>query len=505
MTLDSKNQQANAPEESPQVFDVQKDTSGFKFSRRDVLITGATVAAAGALAGCSTPKTPTVAPTRTRTPTKATTPTRTPTPLSAAERAALCQRSLAHTDEVSVLAFSADGTLLVSGGKDKTIKIWSVADGALLKTITGPTGTVYMLVISPDGKLLVSSGEDRLVRAWSLPDGKPLELPEPLGSTAKCFSPDGGMLVTGVDSEKSLKIWSVPGFEWLNSLMGHTGTPYEAVFTPDGKLIATSAADNTVRLWSLEDVNVPKTLTGPTDAQFKLAISPDGKMLAACGMDKTVWMWSLPDGTPLKPLTGHADIVFSLWFSPDSKMLLSGASNETRLWSLPDGKLLTTIKATSSFFPAITSDGKLMACVDGSNITLWSLPDGKLVKTLKGHTDTITFISLSPDDVTLASGGKDKSVKLWSIDTDETKACLLDLAASPSDVKGIKVEGKTSSGEAYTYTLPCGAPIPAGATCTCNCVGGGVKPASPGCSCVSYTSCSCVSYVSGGSHYWHPN
>jgi WD40 repeat protein len=179
-------------------------------------------------------------------------------------------------------------------------------------------------------------------------------------------------------------------------------------------------------------------------------------------------------------------------------MLMSGGANsDIRLWSLPEGKLLTTIKAAPLFYPAVTRDGKLMACPDSKDIGYWSLPDGKRVKTLSGHTDTVNFLAFSPDDQTLASSGKDKRARLWSVQSGEM-ACLLDLAASPADVKGITVQGKTSGGGSYTYTLPCGSPIPAGATCVCNCVAGSGGAAAPGCSCVSYK-------PSGGSHYWYPN
>jgi WD40 repeat protein len=45
-----------------------------------------------------------------------------------------------HTDGVNSVAFSPDGSLLASGSRDRTIKLWRVADGSLVRTITGHTG-----------------------------------------------------------------------------------------------------------------------------------------------------------------------------------------------------------------------------------------------------------------------------------------------------------------------------------------------------------------------------
>jgi hypothetical protein len=76
----------------------------------------------------------------------------------------------------------------------------------------------------------------------------------------------------------------------------------------------------------------------------------------------------------------------------------------------------------------------------------------------------------------------------------------------PKGEKGTEFTAKDQSGDVRTWSQPCGSAIPAGATCTCNCV---TVPA--GCSCVGDTGCSCVGKTSGGGvcavvyHYWHPN
>jgi len=222
--------------------------------------------------------------------------------------------------------------------------------------------------------------------------------------------------------------------------------------------------------------------------------------LASGSDDKTIKLWSLPDGALLKTLSGHTDYVYAVAITPDGRLLVSGSGSKDgtiKLWSLPDGALLKTLEGITYDISAvvISPDGSLLASGSGDGtIKLWSLPDGALLNTLSGHTNRVNALAISPDGRLLASGSKDMTIKLWSLPGGELIGCAFDLAANPPDAKGITYQS-TQSGQTVEYTLPCGAPIPLGAVCTCNCVGGSYEP-KPNCGCDNY---------SGPPHYWYPN
>jgi len=66
------------------------------------------------------------------------------------------------------LTFSPDGTLLVTAGVDKKVRVWDAATGKELATLTGHTGGVHCITISPDGKYLATGGDDKVVIVWNL-------------------------------------------------------------------------------------------------------------------------------------------------------------------------------------------------------------------------------------------------------------------------------------------------------------------------------------------------
>jgi len=68
-----------------------------------------------------------------------------------------------HTAKLRAQAVDAKGQFAVTGGVDRTVRIWSVADGKLLRTIwipVGPekVGVIYAVAISPDGTTIAAGG-----------------------------------------------------------------------------------------------------------------------------------------------------------------------------------------------------------------------------------------------------------------------------------------------------------------------------------------------------------
>ena len=198
----------------------------------------------------------------------------------------------AHNDSVMSVSFSPNSQLIVTGSKDKTVKLWT-SEGRLLRTFEGHRGWVNSVSFSPDGRTIASASDDGTVKLWNL----------------------RGKL--------------------LKTILAHDAYVLGVSFSPDGRTIASAGYDNTVKLWSREGILLETLLKGSSDSVTSVVFSPDGQLIASASYDGSVRLWSRHNGTLLKTLLGHRDSVMSISFSPDSKVLASASRDQKLiLWNL---------------------------------------------------------------------------------------------------------------------------------------------------------------------------
>ncbi|HSI61818.1 MAG TPA: hypothetical protein VLE43_01830, partial [Candidatus Saccharimonadia bacterium] len=201
-----------------------------------------------------------------------------------------------------------DGQTLVTGSYDQKIKLWSIANGAETKTLTGHNGAVFGLSFRPDGKVLASASADRTVKLWEMPTGKRLDtFSQPLKEqTVVSFSPDGKTVAAGgVDNR--IRVWNVSAqaIEGTNKLLqtryAHEGALLSLVYAADGKSIVTSAADRTVKIWNAADIKELHLLEKQSDWSPGLALVDAGKLLVG-RLDGALALYDATTGEPeVKP------------------------------------------------------------------------------------------------------------------------------------------------------------------------------------------------------------
>jgi WD40 repeat protein len=196
---------------------------------------------------------------------------------------------------VWAVACSSDGTRIVSGSGDNSVRVWDASTGVELKELRGHTSWVFSVAFSSDGTRIVSGSDDNSVRVWDVSTG--VELKELRGHTSwvfsVAFSSDGTRIVSGSD-DNSVRVWDVSTGVELKELKGHTSWVFSVAFSSDGTHIVSGSGDNSVRVWNASTGVELKELKGHTSWVFSVAFSSDGMRIVSGSRDDSVWVWDAP-------------------------------------------------------------------------------------------------------------------------------------------------------------------------------------------------------------------
>jgi len=167
-----------------------------------------------------------------------------------------------HTNEVTAMAISQDGSLLASGTRvsnrgaelflwklGETFSIWQ--EWKITSAVKFAETAIQSLAFSPDGALLAVAGADQNMKLYRVGDGWQLKIMKVEQSAVSlAFSPDGKLLAGG-DQSGDVYLWSVPDGHVLSVLKAHRGAVVDLIFSGDGKALITASEDGTVRLWGV--------------------------------------------------------------------------------------------------------------------------------------------------------------------------------------------------------------------------------------------------------------
>jgi WD40 repeat protein len=294
-----------------------------------------------------------------------------------------------HLDGVTCCAFFPDGSRLVSGSEDGTLKIWRASTGSEEVTLISSTKAwegVLCCAVSPDGALIASGSADHTVTLWDAETGAVLRrLSGHRSWVNDCdFFPDGTRIVSA-STDGTLQVWSVDTGSKIATLEGHEEEVLGCAVSPDGSLIASASIDQTVRLWDAGTGREVRSFIGHIDEVTACAFSPDGKKVLSASRDKTLRLWSVVDGEEISRFTGHAHDIVDCAFSPDGSLILSAAEDWRAL-----------LRDASS---------------------------GAVVADFCGHSNPrLTSCACSPDGDVVATASKDKTVILWDATMRTAKA-----------------------------------------------------------------------------------
>jgi WD40 repeat protein len=257
-----------------------------------------------------------------------------------------------------------------------------------------------------------------------------LPAPEP-ESEAWClaFSRDGKQLIVGYDHEKGLNLKTLQVWDLLShqptSFSGHSGTVLSLAVSPDGKSLGSASYDRTVRLWNLESGEEQSHFREHTDHVRAVAFHPNGQEVASAGSDRHIRRWNIRNNQPNGSWIGHDARIRALTFTPSGDRLVSaGEDKRICVWNTKDNSLMVSLDTVRDEGEVLTLatcqvENLLASGHQNGNVNIWDSARGVRLHSLHGHSDKVRCLAFTPDGKTLASGGDDKTIRLWHVQTGE--------------------------------------------------------------------------------------
>jgi WD40 repeat protein len=334
-----------------------------------------------------------------------------------------------HTDEITSLAFNKDGTMLASASKDQNVRVWNLSSADEHRNFAGHDGYVWSAVFSRDGKMFASAGADRTIIVRDSATGDEIKKfpAHALAVTALAFNPDGTKLVS-VGGDQLVKVWDPKTGEMLKELKGHTAAVMAVAVSDDGTLILSGGADKAAKLWDLAKGTELHTFPAVNSPISSVALRKDNKQAVVGSADGTVRVYDLsaaPKETGL--VVAHLSGVGALAYSLDgSRLATCGGDKLVKVWKVPDAGSPTVVSELRGHANPVSSvafshDSRLLASAGGDLIVkVWDVQNGTELRSLRGHADWVASVAFGADSRFVLSAGVDKTVKIWELSNEET-------------------------------------------------------------------------------------
>ena len=269
-----------------------------------------------------------------------------------------------HSDTVMSVKFSSDGVFLASGSSDRTIKLWDMQTGGIVRAFLGHEQWVSSVSISADSTILASGSGDNTIRLWDIQTGECNCVIEQASYVHVHFFPTSSQHLMAISANK-VQEWDATGHKIGPEYAGSC-----LAFSLDGAQFALCNG-STVTVQETKSRTIVSRFHVDSETVDHCCFSPDGRFIAA-RVNHTAFVWSIPSSHPhpIGIFCGHSDYIWALAFSSHSTLISASRDTSIKLWQICASS--TDKVETNSQYTMHPSDQVLsitLQAVDGVIIT----------------------------------------------------------------------------------------------------------------------------------------
>jgi WD40 repeat protein len=194
-------------------------------------------------------------------------------------------------NQIISVAFSLDGTKIVSGSEDSTVRLWNANTRQPIgQRFRGHQKAVLAVAFSPDGTKIASGSVDKTIRLWDANTGKAIGKPlkgHRYSVVSVAFSPDGKSIVSGSD-DKTVRLWNIATGKQIRQLEGNDFQPVLVGFSADSETVLGRSYNNTVRSWNASTGELKNELKEDIFQTIPVLFSASGKTIVSGSYNNTI-------------------------------------------------------------------------------------------------------------------------------------------------------------------------------------------------------------------------
>ena len=254
-----------------------------------------------------------------------------------AELPTTCKLTInSHKGAVCTLAYSGDGAYCLSGGRDRTVRLWNVSSGKEIKSYEGHGRELASIAVASDNSRFASAGGDRAVFLWDVTSGRTIRRisGHEYRVNAVKFNEEATVLVSG-SYDTTVRCWDIRSSSRLPiQVLSDAKDSVTSVDVTQHEIISASV-DGRIRVYDLRMGRLTDDTVGPPVTS--VMTSQDGNCLLACSLDNAIRLFDKDNGELLNTFKGHKSSNYKIdgIFSVSDAYVISGSEDgQVYIWDI---------------------------------------------------------------------------------------------------------------------------------------------------------------------------